>query len=138
LLGEKKLEIADKLRYYRKLRGLTQKQLADKVGVQNTAVSAWENGINSIDADYLSAICIALDITANDLFGDATEQKNTPSPEGERTDQDELVRRFLNTSNEVRAILAIVASLSEEQKVRALEYAEMLLALQKQKEQQRE
>ena len=48
---------------------MTQKELAEKLGVQHNTISTWENGINSIDVDTLYKICIILDISINDIFG---------------------------------------------------------------------
>ena len=52
-----KEEIAKNLLFYRKKSGLTQKELAAKLGVKNTAVSNWESGNNSIDIETLFAAC---------------------------------------------------------------------------------
>lgn len=62
-------EIAKNLLYYRKRAGLTQKQLAEKLGVKNTAVSNWESGNNSIDIDTLFAACAVFGVTINDMYG---------------------------------------------------------------------
>lgn len=62
-------EIAKNLLYYRKKAGLTQKQLAEKLGVRNSAVSNWESGNNSIDIDTLFAACDVFGVTINDMYG---------------------------------------------------------------------
>lgn len=62
-------EISKNLLYYRKKAGLTQKQLAEKIGVKNTAVSNWESGNNSIDIDTLCLVCDVFGITLNDMYG---------------------------------------------------------------------
>ncbi len=48
---------------------MSQKELAKLVGVQHTAVSNWENAINSIDIDTLFKVCEVLDISINTVFG---------------------------------------------------------------------
>ena len=40
---------------------MTQKQLAERIGVSNSRVSNWEQGLNRPDADILAAVCVALD-----------------------------------------------------------------------------
>ena len=66
---ELKSKISLNIRYYRKKAGLTQKQLAELLGVKNTAVSNWENGQNSIDTEILFRVCEVFGITLNDIYG---------------------------------------------------------------------
>lgn len=63
-----KYEIGNRIRQYREERILTQKQLAEKIGVSNSRVSNWEQGINRPDADIIADICIALDVSPSDLL----------------------------------------------------------------------
>lgn len=62
-------EIAKNLLFYRKKNGLTQKSLAEKLGVKNTAISNWEKGTNSIDIDTLHKACLEFDVTLDDMCG---------------------------------------------------------------------
>ena len=64
-----KYEIGSRIRKYREERGLSQKQFAEKIGVSNSRVSNWEQGINRPDADILANICIALDVSPGLLLG---------------------------------------------------------------------
>lgn len=52
----------------RKLHGLTQKQLADAVGLTDKAVSKWERGKSIPDNGVLPDICEALHISVNELL----------------------------------------------------------------------
>lgn len=61
--------IAKNLLYYRKQQKMTQKQLADQLGVNNSAVSNWETGVNSIDIDTLFRACKILGVSVNDMYG---------------------------------------------------------------------
>ena len=63
-----KYEIGSKIRCFRELRGLSQKEFSLRIGVSNSRVSNWEQGINRPDADILAAICKALEISADDLL----------------------------------------------------------------------
>ena len=62
-------EIGSRIRKYREESNLSQKQLAKILGVSNSRVSNWEQGINRPDADILAAICVALDVSPSLLLG---------------------------------------------------------------------
>ena len=59
--------ISTNIIFYRKINGLTQKLLAQKLNVRNTTISNWETGANSIDISNLHKICKIFNITMNDL-----------------------------------------------------------------------
>lgn len=52
----------------RKEQGLTQAQLAEKIGVSDRAVSKWENGKALPDASNMLDVCDALGISVNELL----------------------------------------------------------------------
>jgi transcriptional regulator with XRE-family HTH domain len=62
-------EVAKNLLFYRKKSGLTQKTLANELGVKHNSVSSWEKGINSIDVEILFKICEILNVSVNDMYG---------------------------------------------------------------------
>lgn len=49
--------ICETLRKKRKEKGLTQKQLAQLVGVSESIIRNWENGVTSIPTEYLWSLC---------------------------------------------------------------------------------
>lgn len=49
-------------------RGLTQAELAEKIGVSRQAILDWENGKRVIRPINLYALCSALDITEDDIL----------------------------------------------------------------------
>lgn len=71
--------VGKRIKYYRTLKGMTQKQLGDIFGVGISTVSAWETGVNSLTNDRLFALADVLGVGINDLFpspfGDAKERK---------------------------------------------------------------
>lgn len=48
-MGDIKENISNNIVYYRKKIGLTQSQLAERLGVKTTTVSTWERGASSPD-----------------------------------------------------------------------------------------
>lgn len=52
----------------RKKQGLTQMQLAEKLGITDRAVSKWENGRSLPDSSLMLELCEILKITVNDLL----------------------------------------------------------------------
>ena len=64
-----KYELGTKIRKYRQVAGLSQKELASRLGISNSRVSNWEQGINRPDADMLADICRVLEVSPSDLLG---------------------------------------------------------------------
>ena len=52
----------------RKEKGLTQNQLAEKLGITDKAVSKWETGKGLPDAAIMIALCDQLGISVNELL----------------------------------------------------------------------
>ena len=67
----------------RKEKGLTQQDLADKLGVTNKAVSKWENGRCMPDLAIIKDLCNILDITITTLLN------------GEETSDEKVIIRLL-------------------------------------------
>ena len=67
--------VAKNLLYYRKKNKITQKQLADKLGVKHNTISVWENGVNSIDIATLFQVCKIFGITVNDMYDITADSK---------------------------------------------------------------
>ena len=64
-------EFAQRLRQYRKDKGMTQQELADKLGVSNKTVSRWESG-SYPDVATLVALARALGVTVDELLDPKT------------------------------------------------------------------
>lgn len=78
-MGDIRDNISNNIVYYRKKSGLTQSQLAEKIGVKTTSVSSWERGANSPDIETLYAICRIFDVSLDEMYGVTTETR--PDPE---------------------------------------------------------
>ena len=61
------------IKKYRSICGLTQKELAKKLGVHQTAVAQWENGRTNPSLHRLPGICSTLRCTINELLYDEQE-----------------------------------------------------------------
>lgn len=61
------------LQKLRKQSGITQEQLADKLGVTAQAVSKWENG-SYPDGDLLPKIADIFDVSIDNLYGRGEEK----------------------------------------------------------------
>ena len=66
---QKKVVSELKIAHYRKLSGLTQKELAEKLGVSGQAVSKWEQQISCPDIMLLPHIASVFGISIDELFG---------------------------------------------------------------------
>lgn len=61
--------VKDNLRRIRCRAGMTQAQLAAAVGVKQASVAFWENGATTPLESSITAICAALNCTADELLG---------------------------------------------------------------------
>lgn len=62
------VNIGEFIQNVRKEKGLTQKDLADSIGVSDKTISKWENGNSVPDTTLLKPLCDALDINVNELL----------------------------------------------------------------------
>lgn len=106
-----KENIRKNLIFYRKMRKITQKQLADGINTAATTLSGWERGVATPDIDTLFAICNFLQVPLNDICGVISEEETLP------------------LEPEERKLLADYQSLNETGKQKLLERMEELLLL---------
>lgn len=100
-------EIGSRIRKYREENNLSQKQLAEKIGVSNSRLSNWEQGLNRPDADILAAICVALDVSPSLLLGIQVTGD-------ELTEQERRVLKAYREKEDVRQAVHILLGVSEE------------------------
>lgn len=104
-------KIARLIAELRKEKNLTQKELADKLGITDKAVSKWERGLSCPDISLLSTLSEILGITTTELL--SGEKSAAPAPEVESIVEtalayaDNTVKR---KSGRVRVICAITFS----------------------------
>jgi len=61
-------QIGLRIRKFREDNHMTQKQLADKIGVTSSRVSNWEQGVHRPDVDIFADICRALNVSPSELL----------------------------------------------------------------------
>lgn len=75
-----RIEIAKRLYEYRRAAGLSQEQVAEKVGVSRQAVSKWECAESTPDTENLIALAVLYGVTVDELlFADPEERQNKVS-----------------------------------------------------------
>ncbi len=62
-------ELGERIRELRTECGLSQKQLADKIGVATNTVSQYESGKSKTSIDVLANLAVELDTTTDFLLG---------------------------------------------------------------------
>lgn len=68
----------------RKEKGLTQKQLAEKLNITDRAVSKWETGKSIPDAAIMLDLCQILGISANELLSGEKRLLHSRNDKGQR------------------------------------------------------
>ncbi len=61
--------VCERIRYYRKKKGMEQKQLAQMLGITGNAVTNWENGRSRPDIQTLPRLCEILNVSLYELMG---------------------------------------------------------------------
>jgi transcriptional regulator with XRE-family HTH domain len=67
---------AKKLEYLRKQKGLTQRQLAEKIGVSRDLISKWERSETSPDTDHLVALANLYNVSIDEMINSKEEKVN--------------------------------------------------------------
>lgn len=64
--------LGERIKYHRKRLGLTQEQLAERMGVSAQAVSKWENNLSCPDISVLPELSVLFGISVDELIGKRT------------------------------------------------------------------
>jgi transcriptional regulator with XRE-family HTH domain len=81
--------IGQRITQCRKTRGMTQKELAEQLGVSQPVVSDYENDVIRMPADVVIALARILGVSADDLLGIGTNK-----PQDQRLQNRRLFRRL--------------------------------------------
>ena len=80
MVNAKKLELIKELKALRKEKGMTQKELADQLGLTDKAISKWERDLSCPDINTLPKLAEILDTSVETLLN--TSRKPTESHRG--------------------------------------------------------
>jgi transcriptional regulator with XRE-family HTH domain len=106
-------EFGQRLAEARKRAGLTQQQLADKLGTNQKLITYWERESVGLKADQLAALADALSTTVDELLGRNGNAKRAAGPVGK-----------------VRQVFERVSALPRRQQERIMGVVEDLLTAQ--------
>ena len=73
------MSFADRLKEYRKDRGLSQEDLADRLGVSRQAIGKWEQGQSYPEVEKLLSLCHVLNVSLDTLMADELPDTCRPS-----------------------------------------------------------
>jgi len=106
--------VAEGIRHYRLARGLSQTQLAERMGISLQQVHKYETARNRIGAARLTQVVAILDIEIDWLFGHAAAPRER-RPAGASRECLELIRTFQRVPEGRRraAFLALLRSMGE-------------------------
>jgi transcriptional regulator with XRE-family HTH domain len=99
-------EYPNRIREWRDLRGITQEELADKIGSFKTHISAWERGKTDLAMRWMHRIADALDVTVADLLS----AKDNPIAADEQLKT--IAVNYASASEQGRHTIAVVAEAS--------------------------
>ena len=113
-MGKIREEIAKNILYYRKKAKLSQKEVAESLGVSIPAVSKWENGSNSIDIETLFDLCQVLGVSINDMYGMDSVEKVKP-------ENYELLDKYSALDNRGKQLVDMILGFEYEQVINTVD-----------------
>lgn len=94
-MNDIKTIVAKNILFYRKQNKMSQKTLAEKIGVKHNTISSWESCTNSVNIDSLFKICDALNVSVNVMMG---IDDNTNNNDTLNENENYLLNTFRNLS----------------------------------------
>ncbi|WP_298678031.1 helix-turn-helix transcriptional regulator [uncultured Lentibacter sp.] len=113
------VHVGKRLRQRRWLVGMTQQQLAEKVGIKFQQIQKYETGANRVSASRLWDISEVLDVPVSHFF-EAMEAAELPGP------KDESIPADLLADKEAMDLIRSYYSIPENQRKRLFELARVL------------
>ena len=89
------MALQEKIYQLRKSKGMSQEELAEKVGVTRQAVSKWEMGTSVPELDTLVALARCFDVTTDYLLSEDTPSQTAEVPQPPKQDWLDRLPGFL-------------------------------------------
>ena len=103
----KDLQLYGKIQARRKALGLSQEELAQRMGVSRQSVTKWETGLSAPDLDRLVELADTLGVSLDYLLRDQVDLPDVPADPGESTSA------FAETTAEEKVEKSVASSGSE-------------------------
>lgn len=98
------IKISDRLRLVRKQQGLSQVEIAEKLGITTRTYQNYEQGITKLPAEELYKMVLLFGISADEFFG--IEHKNIPIQQALMDLRQELKHQHEETRRLIAAYFA--------------------------------
>ena len=95
------ITFGEKIKAARTLKGLTQKQLAEKIGAKHNSISDWEKNKNKPDPDTIELLCGVLEISPNYLLGNKINDEISPV-------ETEIIKKYRSLDNHGRKTVDLI------------------------------
>lgn len=96
-------EIGRRVRVARSFVGINQDRVAEKIGVPQSNVAAWEGGTRAIPSQYIAGLCNILGTTPDFLFGFVDDYDPLTQHLNKRVDGRHVYQRIQQLTNLVLA-----------------------------------
>lgn len=97
--------LSEKIYTLRRKSGLSQEQLAEKIGVSRQAISKWEGGLSTPELDKLKALSECFHVTIDELTGD-----QEPNAAIDNTKQERLSTSDKATESKIGISLCLIGA----------------------------
>ena len=105
------MRIGQKISACRKKRGMSQEDLAERIGVSRQAVSRWETGESVPDVEKIKALCRIFEVSADYLlFDEKKELSSGCSEEKNSSNEKSRFRRGVYIAITVVGLLLVTAA----------------------------
>ena len=110
------LKIGNRIMALREADGLTQAQLAERVGVSQATVSQWESGTRTTSGEAVVALARVFDTSADFLLGLVDEQIRLVPYFRDLSDDEQLLLQAFSqlTARQKRAVEHLLAALADD------------------------
>lgn len=99
--------LGERIQFFRKKIGMTQKELADILNIKVNRLSGWEKGASRPAADYIGLLCQALNVSPSELL-------DVRLTEEEYTYQEREVIRAYRDKKELQHAVNVLLGLEDE------------------------